>query len=117
MKVKKAGLTKMQKNTLFGISLFAINIGIIITQNVCESADWALYNNNCYKIFWKAYGNKRQGSEAQKACISEGANLLKIDDINEYNWMKTFMTSNSYSGSEIWVHNSYFIISKFLNFL
>lgn len=92
----------MQKNFILKFALFAINIGII-TANVCESSDWTLYNGHCYKIFGKAYGNTRLGLEAQEACITEGANLLKIDDDNEYNWMKTFIAANGYYAANIWI--------------
>ena len=74
----------------------------ISSQNTACETGWSNYGEDCYKIFQRF----RYGLDAQKSCVSEGGNLLKISSWAHWLWLQSMSqldSSSSQYGSRIFV--------------
>ncbi|MEQ2271043.1 hypothetical protein XENORESO_020587 [Xenotaenia resolanae] len=63
---------------------------------------WTFYNHHCYLYISAAY----TWAQAENYCVSQGGNLASVHSSTEYDWLKSFIYSRTYSHPLIWIGGS-----------
>ena len=99
----------METRILLIFSLLAFFASEISSQNTACETGWSSYGGDCYKIFQR----NRVGLDAQKSCVSEGGNLVKISSSAQWLWLQSMSQLDSYGS----LFTSYIYVKTFFKSL
>ncbi|XP_014877062.1 type-2 ice-structuring protein-like isoform X1 [Poecilia latipinna] len=63
---------------------------------------WTLINNRCFQYV----ANNMTWAEAERNCLTLGANLASVHNSNEYNQIQTLIFTASHESKEVWIGGS-----------
>uniref|UniRef100_A0A3P9MYA5 Ladderlectin-like n=1 Tax=Poecilia reticulata TaxID=8081 RepID=A0A3P9MYA5_POERE len=83
---------------LICICLASDQVDLLQRSDSCPSG-WTRINSRCFQYVQKSMS----WAKAEKNCLSMGANLASVQDLNEYRKIKAMIDKISYGAKEAWI--------------
>uniref|UniRef100_A0A3B5PZ71 C-type lectin domain-containing protein n=1 Tax=Xiphophorus maculatus TaxID=8083 RepID=A0A3B5PZ71_XIPMA len=85
----------LQRLNIFTVFLYSFHAVISLS---CPSG-WTLINSRCFQYVQKSITWAR----AERNCLSMGANLASVQDLNEYNQIQIIVTAAGHGAKQAWI--------------